>query len=437
MMKFLKRNDNFISPILAFLKNPKIVNGYFIFILLIIFPRYFIRDLTKGGITVDSSCEWAFKFFVANKQHYQWGKDVIFTSGPLSIFTVSRNFPPSYKWIQLCLDFYVLFTLTAIFQLLKRQKDYKVLFLYILSLMVSMWDLNFLLVITNLLYLILLYKTPKWDRLSYAIAFNSAFLIYAKLNSLVSTIFIVTTLAILLLKSRRYATAVWSLLVFLSVNVLIVRLMNISFSHYISTSYDTIAYYSYASYFYDPAYKAALYGSLLISGLILSIVTHQLLSKKWSNASFSNYMVLGNILILCFLLYKEGFTRMDRSHFTEYFCLMPLLLFCLYIWNRELQRITLVPLLLSISMPILLGFLIFKKHYKNNIPLFSGPFPFLTYAMQVRRLVDTIEDISLRKTYNGKSYDYNINQCINASYNSNLNWHNRPAFQSMVTVSSG
>jgi hypothetical protein len=375
---YSKRIGNFLSSMGGLLSNPKMVNASFILIILLLFPRYFICDLTKDGVTVDSSCNWAFKFFVANKQHYQWGKDVVFTSGPFSIFTVSRNFPPPYKWLQLSLDIYVIFTLTAIFQLLKRQKDYKILYLYILSLMVAMWDLNFLLATTNLLYLILLYKNPKWDRLAYAIAFNSAFLMYAKLNSLISTLFVVTTLLIMLLRSRRYASALWSLSLFVGINILIVRTMNISFSGYISTSYDTIAYYSYASYFYDPAYKAAYYGSVLISGLVLGIVAGQLFSKNRLSWSLSSYMVLGNILILCFLLYKEGFTRMDRSHFTLYFCLMPLLLFCLHIWNREGQRLTIIPLVMSISMPILLGVMIFKKHYNNNIPLFSGPFPLVT-----------------------------------------------------------
>ncbi|MFP5042852.1 hypothetical protein [Parasediminibacterium sp. JCM 36343] len=44
--------------------------------------------------------------------------------------------------------------------------------------------------------------------------------------------------------------------------------------------------------------------------------------------------------------------------------------------------------------------------------------------------------INSQKTlYSGKSYDYYSNQCLNGMDNNNINWHNRPAFQSIVAVS--
>jgi len=404
----------------------------FIGALLVIFPPYFYNELSNPRAMVDNGWQWALHFFASNFDRYHWGRDVIYTYGPLGVLS-TRTIPKSMWLVQFLFDGYLLFNLSTIFNIVLRQYGRRAACLYALALLTSMWEVNWLLQISNVMLLILICQNPKRHRLSYIIALNIALLLFIKLNTLLSVVFVLGTLLYLLAMQRKFKSIAGSGLLLLATIAVIAHFTQVSFKPYFATSMDTVAYYTYSMYYFSESYRNVLYAGLLFStvfaGFCLSIFYRQVRRYK----KMSEIILLGNIALLYFILFKQGFTRFDRDHFTQYFCLLPFVIICLYLLVPAMRKATAVFLTAAVLGVIGLGGMIMAKGYDHNTPLFSlRTIPVVHYGAQLVKIAGQ----PARLYTNGASYDYYANQCINQSHNNNGNWHNRPAFQSIVTVSS-
>lgn len=404
------------------------VLGCFVCSIVIIFPRHFSMDPANLGSTIDAGWIWAFKFFVSHGSNYSWGRDVIYTYGPLGVFS-TRYFPEKYAFFQLALDLYLLSCLGLVFHWLRKTGNVTWLYLLSACLVVGMWEISFLLQAVSIILLIIISRNSKAIWLSIPIILTSALLLYIKLNTVILTIPILLTLLFLLVGYRTPRLIVGLVALFIGLNILLVYTFHVSIIDYWRTSIDTVTDYSYAMYFSSPAYQYPLYMGILLSGVVVIITAYMLFTS--GRPSFGKLLLSGNVVLLYFILFKEGFTRGDRGHFTQYFCLLPLLLFCLHL-ILEGRRWLVGLCIIVAGLPVLLGAFIQWKHYPGGTALFSREVPGASY---MKELYATFSH-NRKPEHQGRSFDYQINQCINGSRNPNTNWHNRPAFQSIIAVSA-
>lgn len=404
----------------------------FIGALLVIFPYYFYNDLSNPSAVVDNGWQWALHFFASNFDRYHWGRDVIYTYGPLGVLS-TRTFPASMWLVQFLFDAYLVFNLSTIFNILLRQYGRKAACLYAIALLTGMWEVNWLLQISNVMLLLLMYQNPGRHRLAYIIAFNIALLLFIKLNTLLSVVFVLGTMLYLLAIGKKYKSIAGSLGLLLVSMAVIAHFTQVSFKPYFATSMDTVAYYTYSMYYFSESYRNVLYAGLLFSAVFAGFCLYFFYRQVREFKKLSEIILLGNIALLYFILFKQGFTRFDRDHFTQYFCLLPFVIVCLYLLAPAMRKMTTAFLAVAVLGVTGLGGMIMAKGYDHNTPLFSfRSVPVVHYATQLMKIASQ----PARQYTMGASYDYYANQCINQSRNGNGNWHNRPAFQSIVTVSS-
>jgi hypothetical protein len=420
----------------SFLKKNWVVNVCFVTALLVIFPRFFYIELPATESVVDSGWIWALKFFASHREKLVWGKDVIYTYGPLGVFS-TRYFPQGYAVYQLLLDLYVVLNLAVVFRLLKKLAGGTALvYLFLVSLLVAVWEVGILIEILNLVFLILLFKNPKLYRLAGFIFFNATLLAYIKLNTLLSTVFIVVTLLVLLCSYKKYLYAAALFIMLVLVNALVIHQLNISPLGYLTTSFDIILGYSYAMYNFSSGYRAPLVAGVVFTAIMVGSLLAVLFYGKKGQFNLAAVLVTGNVALLYFLLFKEGFTRLDEEHFHQYISMLALVLFCALLLFAKPHRLLYACQITAIAAPVLMGALVASKAYPGvGSPLFTGPLPLVNYVGQLLSAFKTDVDIRVVAS-NQKSADFALNQCLYGRNNPNINWHNRPAFQSIATESA-
>jgi hypothetical protein len=404
----------------------------FVAAFIVIFPRIFVNDFSNAS-AIDNGWAWALDFFIAHKQHYRWGKDVLYTYGPLS-FLSSRSVPGGYYIVQFLYDLYIVASYTLIFTLfLRTLQSFKSSLLFGIVLFFGMWEISFLMQVFNILAIGLMIDKKRYYWLSFFILLNTILSFYIKLNTFVFSLYSFLFLLALLAARRKYALLGILLLLFFALNSLLINFFNISLSDYLITAFDTVKYYSYSQYGFNPAYKAVLWYGIAVAITSLGLCLFFVLSGLNFKTDFFRILLIGNIALLIFLLFKQGFTRLDRGHYNEFLCLFPLILYCLYLNCPPYKRLIVPLIALSIVSYLFFSSVVLLKHYEGNTPLFSGPAPLKTYCAQLFGPGQN-EFVQPAGPCHG-SYDYYSNQCINQKDNLNPCWHNRPAFQSIVAVS--
>jgi hypothetical protein len=404
----------------------------FIAAIVVIFPRVFINDCSSSS-AIDNGWSWALEFFVNHKQTYRWGKDVLYTYGPLS-FLSSRSTPSKYFTIQFLYDIYIVGTYVSLFTIIYRTpSSLASKTLFSIALLFAMWEISFLMEVFNILSisLILINKRHYW--LSYIILLNTALSFYIKLNTFLPSILSLILLFALLANRGKYALLFILLISFLLLNLSLLQFLNVSLADYVITAADTVKYYSYSQYGFNPAYKPVLWYGIAITVPALVFPLWFAISRFGFKINIFNALLACNTALLILLLFKQGFTRLDRGHYNQFLCLLPLVLYCVYHICTPYRKYTILLILVSIVSNLFFSTVVLLKHYEGNTPIFSGPAPLKTYFSQLLASHKK-EQIQSINQGNG-SYDYYSNQCINQKSNSNLCWHNRPAFQSIVAVS--
>jgi hypothetical protein len=383
----------------------------FIIALLVIFPRNFY--IPPDGITVDDGRNFALAFFTEHRAEYAWGKDVIYTYGPLGVLS-TRWFPSSYILPQLLVDLYIIFCLVLAFGWVKRTGTRDELCLLSLSLLVSMWEINMLLQLVNLIFLVIIYRDKKASWLAFLVVISSIFLIYVKLNTLIVTIPILVLTGVL--TWNRGITVFGLVALFACLNVCLSSALNVSPAEYFRTAIDTVTDHAYAMYMWKPDAEAPFHMAILFSGIVCAALLYTILADR----KLIKLLLIGTIALFYFVLFKEGFVRADMGHYMQYFRFLPLVFFCIYMLVSHRKRLFAVAI-------VLFALFVMTDGYNEGVPLFSGETPVFTYLRQF------INDDPYTNTVSGGgSADYLNNSCLNGI---GKNWHPRPAFQSMIAIS--
>jgi hypothetical protein len=418
-----------VSSLSSYIRYKRTTTILFIVALLIASPRFFAS--WPDSHSIDSGWAWALYFFSEHGDKYQWGTDIIYTFGPLGVF-YTRVFPHSWWVYQLLFDAYTIANIVLVFIVVRRLSENRtVVYLFILALAASAWEINFLLQLCSLYFLIALYRQHASTVLPILIAVNSGLLLYNKLNTVAFTAVLIPSLLAVLLLQKRFITALLSLLCFGAVNMVLLSIFNISFKGYFGTSLDTIQYFTYAMYFSLPAYNKAIYASLVFPASVIIAVAITsltgLLQRHWQKI-----IVSACIFVLFYILFKQGYTRFDSGHFSQYFNYLPLLLCAILFFEPLFLKPGKFVVLAACAGSVMITALIYVRWQKFYTGLDKPP-----VIHYIKGLVNFVQ--SPAKQYpitTVKSVDYFSNNCISMMNGLQYNWHNRPAFQAIAVVSA-
>jgi len=310
--------------------------AFFVFLL---FPDNFYLLPWSG---VDGS--WAVAIHLAKKFHLEFGRDFVYTYGPLAFLRI--RFPIAMsKWVLLLWDTYYLYILFTGFSLFMRQhfRPGPLLFLCCVVFIGQGWEVEKWYLMLLYFFLISFLNQP--DRLVYL--FHAAVLallcFYIKVNSGLIDIGILVMVITYAVATKKLSRKTYVLFVasFAATLVLSARLLHTDLLHYLVSSwyllrdYEDVMYLPLLGKLGESApWLAAIFFFVLISCYIFVVI--KAFSGRYrpekGDAAITYLLVAAGV----FLWYKNGFVRADGGHIFQFFDMAgPLTLF-LYVYTPDM-----------------------------------------------------------------------------------------------------
>ena len=297
--------------------------GLFLFLLI---PGTFYQVPMKG---LDPS--YIIAVHLAYKYHLIFGKDIVFTFGPLGV--LNYRFPIGVsRWVYLLFDIYFLGTTFFLLRHFFREGYGSVLFFalgFLLALYEPAFQWYFLFF---LFYLFAFIREPggKWTVLQPALL--SVILFYYKVNlGLTAVILFIGVLHYLLLRRRvswqRYVFILGGYVLF---TVLLAGVLHVDLWGYVVGSWQLIDSYNDAMYLSSNEGKALLFAAVTVLALV---------GLRWVYLAVmvrpgKDELVIQAIgLFALFIFFKSGFVRMDNFHISHFFNIAGLIMAIIYFYS--------------------------------------------------------------------------------------------------------
>jgi hypothetical protein len=400
------------------------------FLLIFIFAMIFVRfDFYKFENNIDNS--WAMGLNLAVKNNFIFGKDIIFTYGPLGYLMTGL---PIYVSIFNILIFRLFLILNSIY-VIKHFYDYfNYNFIFIIPVLIIFnflfsSHIDILLFFFFLFYLFLYSKNGNFINL-FILLIISLLSIYIKLNTgiLINFIFIIS---IIIFKKPNYILVY---LVYFLIHYILVHSLKIDFKSYFSNGFEIINYYNDAMYI--PSKFSSLVTALIIIFAIIFFTFYGFYKKLLLDTKYINFHLLLSLFFL-FILFKQSFVRADIGHNETFFLAVPyfFLLQFFYLKKCKLNLIRFKFFFLILTI-ISITFINSTYSLKNN---FKYNFNYLTINENANNIflktssIDILPDSFLKKL-NNKSVDV-LPTDINLVYFNKLNYKPRPIIQSYSAYS--
>ncbi len=373
---------------------------------------------------------------------FVFGKDIIFTYGPLG-FLSTRNNEFINSFLIFLADLFLLIGICHIlYKYASRQKGWLLVsFIAVLFLRTSNYTQVLFLLFS--LYTALNFKNSGAN--SFELAFGSfagILLFFIKLNyGLISFAFIAITMLLLLLKSP--GKALFYLLLNVTFFGIICLCVHIDLAAYIKNSLLQVSAFDESGYRIIDAKQPQYPSALLLAGLfLLSAVNYfyKAIAKKSCTLPDSLFFI--TLAFAFFLFYKNGFTRADNSHYVYFFNIIPFFFLAVYILsgagNKWAGKLV---VLLSIVIPGYNLMLIQTEFDPARYPAyFAGHLSTMTYFKGLFHPEKTAPDVARSIP------PAPLNQIGNAKIdiltwetslliNNQLNYTPRPLFQSFMAYS--
>jgi hypothetical protein len=289
------------------------------FLVFLLFPAFFYLP---AGVGIDPSYNTA--VHLALKYHLTFGKDFVFTFGPLGILN-NRNPIAVAWWVYLLLDAYSLVTLFLVLKavLKKHFSLFPILFLF-LAVLLEMYDFTYARYFLLFLFYLLSFIREPQKRLNLVqVALLSLLSFYYKVNLGVTaiTLFALALVYVLLLKKIRVRSFVLILSVYCICLFLSAWILNVNLSGYIAGSFHLIDGYTDAMYLQGDDYQVLSQLASLIVLLMAALFIYLLwnsLYKKELRANLDGIFIYGVLTLVYYALFKSHFIRLDNSH-AQYF----------------------------------------------------------------------------------------------------------------------
>jgi len=409
----------------------KLLLDLFILILLIVFVLIFVPfDFYQFENNIDNS--WAMGLNLAIKNNFIFGKNIIFTYGPLGylmtgltyfvsnfnifIFRLFLIFN-SFYFIKLCFNYFgvnFIFLIPLLFFvnfLFSSHIDLLLFFFFLFNLFLYSKNGNFL----NLFILLLI----------------SLLSLYIKLNTgiIINIIFIIS---IIYFKKPKYILVYF---VYLLVHYFLIINLKIDFISYLLNGFEIINYYNDAMYI--PSKFIVLIFALIIICIFFVISFYNFYKGLFLDIKFIKYHLLLSLFYL-FVLFKQSFVRADIGHNLTFFLAVPYLFllqsFFLKKSNIYSFRFNFIFLIfIIISLFFVNKQFILKNNVQSNYKFFNI-YDNNNNAFLKTSSFDILPDRFL-KVIKDKSVDI-FPTDINIIYFNNLNYIPRPIIQSYSAYSN-
>lgn len=296
---------------------------YILFLLVLIFPYYRISDIPSAGI--DNS--WRIALEIAYQKGFVFGKDIIYTYGPLGRLTQRYAIATSN------LEFFVfdLFCFASISLLLyyllpKPLKLYQLLIHFVIFLLITSiygeW-LSFLIFYVSVFFGLKFLQTSNRWFLAYTVLM-AIVIFYIKANyGIIALLFIVVLLLYAYFTKRisLVYTAIFGvgtvLILFMSAYAL-----NTDLLKYLYASVQVIKGYNEAQSLFPDSRMKSVASSYLIFAVLVAVCAYFLFSiirkKQFSVQSFDTLFLLGCVGVCNFVLLKYAFVRADDGHLMSF-----------------------------------------------------------------------------------------------------------------------
>jgi len=273
---------------------------------------------------------WQMMLTYALKHKLVWGKDIVYTYGPLGFLETRVAYGISPVWL-LLFDCFVVFNLFSIFRSYLKQAPNKWIAAALLAALGFIYTMDgstpWLLLFFILYRMRLVYDKGKVTDVALLIA-TIVLCLYMKLNTGLVSVVVFAVLVGLMMAQKRVAVlkgAAWfgSLIATIFVTSL---LWHVSLADYVKGALEIVNGYvdimSLSGNAYAVAEKKIDILFLLMGAAYLVISIISIRKKRWDNIFFAAAAIL-----FLFLLRKQAITRNDWGHYLEYFSASSLVLF--------------------------------------------------------------------------------------------------------------
>lgn len=354
--------SNYQPPVLVY------IIAFVLAIHMYTFPFIVYPELTADGPSwLGLDVSWQMTLNYANIQDWVWGKDIVFTYGPLGFLATRIGWGVS-RWTFLLFDLFMIVNFFYIFKDFLKASTNKFVGVFILlatTLTLNMMhgtDLSLLLLAFSFYWIYKSYANPTpsslvWLGLIVIIAF------YVKMNTglLVILLFLTHIMLMYFLNKISLKSGLISLGVLTLGLVGSAWLLNVSLPGYIHGSFELIKGYNSSMYLDDGNTGAENNIALvytLIKYLFIAFAIYLFLKGKLVQFFF---LAIGIGYVL--LLKKQALIRGDIQHLSEFFCYVPLVL--IY-GNLVHHRDTIQKYFSAVMLAIVLLCLFFKTDMLNK-----------------------------------------------------------------------
>ncbi|WP_448699276.1 hypothetical protein ACFGVR_20090 [Mucilaginibacter sp. AW1-3] len=286
----------------------------------------------KGPSWLGLDASWNMTLNYALMKHWIWGKDILYTYGPLAFFSTRNGWGIS-KWIFLLFDGFIVVNFYFVFiDLIKSNADK---FLAVALLICTMLTVNQCLG-TDLSWVILFFiiywmiKTFNEQRPVYMamLILLTVLAFYIKLNTglIASVLFCGHIINLFVCKKLTIVKVLVYLVSFIILIIVSAVLLHVSIFSYVFGSLEIVKGYNEIMYLDEDHYHVEHNLYILFFAMLLYFcyqLWKQVRGKKYNRII---YTIAGIIYI--FLLQKQSILRNDVQHLYEYFSFAPLILLC-------------------------------------------------------------------------------------------------------------
>lgn len=357
---------------------------------LILLPPFILEDI---GVGIDPS--WKIGLGLASLNNLTYGKDVIFTYGPLHFLITKVGVLYEFKWLVVVFEFFVIGLFLKILSDIYTNEDHlcKGVFIVLFAFLVS--DVScehyLLLIFLYSIYQVLINQNAFYLYLIFCIAVLTFFV---KINyGFVNFSVMVVVYIIYGFKNLRkaYITIILAVLYFVAIYLLSYSL-RVDLKGYISNGIVIIQDYNDAMMLPFSVTDFVDWIGIIISSILLLVFL-----KNWSFFLRRNHISFTLILLLyCFLFFKNGYVRADIHVF--FFIFNSLIFYLIFfIWNNKL-----VFLNTAFVLTLALAFLSIPAGFANYNNQKDSSFDIRNFKQKIlfwRYWIELFSDLEAKSTF--------------------------------------
>jgi hypothetical protein len=307
-----------------------------------IWPLQFISKLNFHSDLTSIDASWMLALSNAWSQQLVWGKDIIFTYGPLS-FLSTRVLINNSVWALFVFDVYFACSFVyIIYKVIGNTFSWKKSLLILLTCFFYKQAMLLSLVFTLQLFVILYLNQYKQEG-EYACGFQAialtVLIFFIKLNlAFISPlIFVLYIFYLKMGKVLSWNASIISILTLILTILFCSLCFPIDIVGYISTGVSLISSYGDAVYIYPQTFLEKIFTGSILAVFILCIFY---ILKKQKNRPSSEKIICLIFMLILFVEFKQSYVRADIDHLKDFlYCVPATVLIFMYVINARCKYI--------------------------------------------------------------------------------------------------